>query len=90
MTDQADTPPDETEHATEAQHAALARFAKANAVALQSALQFAAQTEQSLATALIAMADAGLTVDDIAVQVGLRREYVEQLLDGGRMTLRFL
>ncbi len=38
-------------------------------------------------TALIAT---GLTVDDVAVRVGLRREYVEELLDGRRIALRFL
>lgn len=82
------------ESGTDAENAArveaLSRFARATATAFQGALQFATQAEQSLVDSLTALVDEGQTLDQVAAHVGLRREYVEQLLDGQRMSLRFL
>ncbi len=90
MTDQNEPELSETERFAEERRAALTAFARATAAALQSAVQFASQSEQSLATSITALIDEGLTLDEVAVRIGLRREYVEQLMNGGRITLLFL
>ncbi len=91
MTDHPDSLSDDTERLAEERRAALSSFAKATATALQGgALQFATQSEQLLVSSITALIATGLTVDDVAVRVGLRREYVEELLDGRRIALRFL
>lgn len=69
---------------------AMAQFARSAATAFQNSTHFATQAEDALANAVLTMVNVGMTVDAIAAHVGLRREYVVQLLEGERLAHRLL